>query len=68
MLHPSLPYADLAQPAFEALFIQLPFSESSATLLTSSSRGVIAHLRGLYELSDMTDFEIQLPLLPPLMV
>lgn len=43
MLHPSLPYADLAKIAFEALFIQFPFSGSSAMLPTSCSRDVIAH-------------------------
>lgn len=43
MLHPSLPYADLAKTAFEALFIQLPFSGSSAALPTSCSRDVLAY-------------------------
>jgi len=43
MLHPGLPYTELAKTAFEALFVQLPFSGSSAMLLTSCSRDVIAH-------------------------
>lgn len=42
MLHPGLPYADLITTAFEALFIQLPFSMFLTMLPTSYSDDVIA--------------------------